>query len=135
MTRDGAAMRSGHDGAPIDAPVDDSACSGHEAFALRVLGDDMAPEFAHGDIIVVEPDGAVRDGSYVLAWWDDQWLFRQLHRAPATASASGSAWCLRALSASCTEHREVALPDLGPVRGVIVQKAVPGRRKLSKFYV
>jgi hypothetical protein len=29
----------------------------------------------------------------------------------------------------------VPLADLSAVRGVVVQKAVPGRRRLSKFYV
>jgi hypothetical protein len=116
--------------------ADESACSGHESFALRVLGHDMAPEFADGDIIIVEPDGVAKDGSFVLAWWDGQWLFRQLRRAPAEgASAAGSAWRLVALAAECAEHRVVELADLSAVRGVVVQKAVPGRRKLSKFYV
>jgi hypothetical protein len=116
--------------------ADESACSGHESFALRVLGHDMAPEFADGDIIIVEPDGVAKDGSFVLAWWDGQWLFRQLRRMPAEgASAAGSAWRMVALAADCAEHRVVELADLSAVRGVIVQKAVPGRRKLSKFYV
>ncbi len=79
---------------PADGP-DAGACSGAESFALRVLGDDMAPEFNEGEIIIIEPDGALKDGSYVV----------------------------------------LPLPDLAAVRGVIIQKAVPGRRRLSKFYV
>ena len=42
-------------------------CSGGESFALRVLGDDMAPEFNEGEIIIIEPDGALKDGFFVLA--------------------------------------------------------------------
>lgn len=101
-----------------------SDCSGGESFALRVLGDSMAPEFVEGEIIIVEPDGALRDGSFVLARANDEWIFRQLARA-------GDGWCLRALNPA---YAEQPLPDLGAVHGVVIQKAVPGRRRLSKFY-
>ncbi|HEX6018003.1 MAG TPA: S24 family peptidase [Burkholderiaceae bacterium] len=103
----------------------DAGCDGGEPFALRVLGDSMLPEFAHGDIIVVEPDGALHDGSFVLARVGEEWVFRQLAR-----SAEG--WRLRALNEAFAEQ---ALPDLAAVRGVVIQKAVPGRRRLSKRYV
>ena len=43
------------------------AAAAAKSFALRVLGDSMAPEFNDGEIIIIEPDGALRDGSYVLA--------------------------------------------------------------------
>ncbi len=104
------------------------ACSGSESFALRVLGDDMAPEFLDGNIIIIEPDGALKDGSFVLAQLADEWLFRQLRR-------SGDAWSLRALNPQRTDLPELPLTDLSAVRGVVIQKAVPGRRKLSKFYL
>jgi phage repressor protein C with HTH and peptisase S24 domain len=107
---------------------DEPACSGSESFALRVLGEDMAPEFHDGEIIVVEPGGAVRDGSYVLAQHAGEWLLRQLRRGQ-------GGWRLRALNPACREHAEVALADdLSAVRGVVIQKAVPGRRRLSRFY-
>jgi len=104
---------------------DGGGCESGESFALRVLGDSMLPEFAHGDIIIVEPDGALHDGSFVLARVGDEWLFRQLARG-----AEG--WRLRALNDAFPEQ---ALADLGTVRGVVIQKAVPGRRRLSKRYV
>jgi SOS-response transcriptional repressor LexA len=106
----------------------DTGCSGGESFALRVLGDDMAPEFNDGEIIIIEPDGAVRDGSFVLARHADEWFFRQLRRR-------GALWVLQALNPARTDLPELTLPDLGAVRGVVIQKAVPGRRRLSKFYV
>ena len=105
-----------------------SGCSAGESFALRVLGDDMAPEFQHGDIIIVEPDGALHDGSYVLARLGSEWVFRQLRR-------NGEQWSLQALNPAGTQSAEWPLPDLSAVYGVIIQKAVPGRRRLSKFYV
>jgi DNA polymerase V len=110
------------------AAVEDSGCSGGESFALRVLGNDMLPEFRPGDIIIVEPDGALRDGSFVLARPDGEWVFRQLARR-----ADGG-WCLRTLDPDAAAA-EIALPDLSPVHGVVIQKAVPGRRKLSKSYL
>ena len=38
----------------VGADADDAGCSGGESFALRVLGDDMAPEFNDGEIIIVD---------------------------------------------------------------------------------
>jgi hypothetical protein len=43
-----------------------------------VLGDSMEPEFVDGDIIIIEPEGLATDGSYVMAWLNDEWIFRQL---------------------------------------------------------
>lgn len=106
----------------------DGGCSGGESFALRVLGDDMAPEFLHGEIIIVEPDGALKDGSFVLAQHDGEWIFRQLRRA-------GDGWALHALNPDRADLHDLPLADLGAVHGVVIQKAVPGRRRLSKFYV
>ena len=110
-------------------------CSGGEVFALRVLGDDMAPEFADGDIIVVEPDGALKDGSFVVAQvavhggtGSTEWTFRQLCRR-------GDGWVLRALNPAGAMPADQPLPDLAAVRGVVIQKAVPGRRRLTRFYV
>ena len=110
-----------------DQPIDndDAGCSGGESFALRVLGDSMAPEFVEGEIIIIEPDGALRDGCFVLAQPDGEWTFRQLARR-------GDGWCLRALNPA---YPEQPLPDLTSIHGVIIQKAVPGRRRLTKHYV
>lgn len=102
-----------------------SDCSGAEVFALRVLGQSMAPEFDEGEIIVIEPDGALRDGSFVLALLDGEWLFRQLRR-------EGEGWCLHAINPAFPAR---ALPDLTAVRGVVIQKARPGRRRASKCYL
>jgi DNA polymerase V len=106
----------------------DGGCSGGECYALRVLGDEMAPEFADGEIIVVEPDGALRDGSYVVARHDGGWIFRELRRR-------GDGWVLHALNPARADLPDLPLRDLRAVHGVVIQKAVPGRRRLSKFYV
>ena len=104
---------------------DDPGCSGGESFALRVLGDSMAPEFNEGEIIIIEPDGALRPGCFVLAQWRGEWTFRQLQR-------DGETWCLHALNPA---YADQPLPDLTSIHGVIIQKAVPGRRRLTKHYV
>ena len=115
------------DHAADDARADagDAGCSGGEVFALRVMGDSMAPEFTDGEIIIIEPDGALREGCFVLAQCDGEWTFRQLAR-------NGDAWLLRALNPAYTEQ---ALPDLSAVHGRVIQKCVPGRRRLSKHYL
>lgn len=105
--------------------IEESACSGSEAFALRVLGTSMEPEFNEGEIIVIEPGGLLRDGAYVLAQHDGEWIFRQLCH-------DGAGWTLHALNPA---FPDLTLPDLAAVRGVIIQKALPGRRRASKRYV
>ncbi len=55
-----------------------SNCSSSEPFALRVIGDEMAPEFVDGHILIVDPGGRVRSGCYVIAKVDDEMIFRQL---------------------------------------------------------
>ncbi|HRE15396.1 MAG TPA: S24 family peptidase [Usitatibacteraceae bacterium] len=103
---------------------DEGACSGAESFALRVLGDSMAPEFEEGDIIVIEPDGLATDGAFVLAHASGEWIFRQL-------AAVGTGWELRALAPG---HAPIALAELSAVKGVIIQKSKPGRRRAAKRY-
>ena len=96
--------------ATTPAPADESdagACSGAESFALRVLGDDMAPEFNEGEIIIIEPDGALKDGSYVLAQVAGEWIFRQLVRR-------GAGWQLQALNAAYDFGRGLGLDGQGP---------------------
>ena len=105
-----------------------TACDGAESFALRVLGNDMAPEFNDGEIVVVEPDGALADGSFVIARHDGEWMLRQLCRR-------GAGWALRALNPAAGSPAEVPMAGLSEVRGVVIQRAVPGHRKRNRFYV
>ncbi len=100
-----------------------SSCSKAEPFALQVLGDSMIPEFQNGVVIVVDPEGVVRDGCYVVALHNDEYTFRQYR---------------------CYEGRHYLVPlnDLYPteefkgpqfIKGVVVQQA-GRRRKDRKFY-
>ncbi len=117
------------DASAPSAPDPSGACSGGDAFALRVLGTSMEPEFNEGEIIIIEPDGQLRDGSFVLAKPEGEWIFRQLRRR---ADDRGEGWYLHALNPA---FPDIALADLSPVNGVIIQKSLPGRRRASKRYI
>ena len=109
-------------------PAQDAAagdCSGAESFALLVLGDSMAPEFVEGEVIVIEPEGLATEGSFVVARAHGEWIFRQL-------IAGGGGWQLRALNSA---YPTTDIPDLSSVRGVVIQKSRPGRRRALKRYV
>ena len=102
---------------------DGSSCGG-EPFALRVIGDSMAPEFEDGCIIVIDPSGVVNDGSYVLARHRDEYIFRQLVFGEGT-------YYLKTLAG---DEEDIEIPNLVPVEGVIIQQ---GRRRRAdrKHYV
>jgi phage repressor protein C with HTH and peptisase S24 domain len=109
-------------------PADDDrleACSAAEPFALMVLGDSMLPEFAEGEIIIIEPEGLARDGSYVLAFHNGEHIFRQL------VNLNGG-WCLHPLNPA---YPDAQIPDLSAVKGVIIQKQKPGSRRTRKSYI
>ena len=111
---------------PINpAPAAGGDCSGAEPFALMVLGDSMQPEFEEGEVIVVEPEGLATDGSYVIAQVGGEWIFRQLTRG-------AKCWRLTALNPA---YPAVDLADLTPIRGVVIQKSKPGRRRALRRYV
>ncbi|MEI6737358.1 MAG: S24 family peptidase, partial [Pseudomonadota bacterium] len=90
-----------------------------------VYGESMAPEFLHGEIIIIEPEGLAKEGAYVFARVNDEWIFRQLVRTEC-------GWCLRALNPA---FPDLLIADLTPVKGVVIQKSVPGRRHASRRYV
>ena len=100
-------------------------CDAAEPFALMVLGDSMAPEFVEGEVIVVEPEGVAGDGAFVVAQVGDGWMLRQLVR-------DGRQWRLHALNPA---YAATPLPDLAAVRGVVIQKSRPGRRRSVKRYI
>lgn len=132
-------------GKPIDIPVraetapgsveDDlvaSACAGGEPYALMVLGDSMLPEFSEGEVIVVEPGGVAKDGAYVIAYLaevepeDERHVFRQLVRHP-------EGWMLKPLNPLYPNVPIERVEDV--VKGVVIMKKKPGRRRESKSYL
>lgn len=102
-----------------------SNCAGAEPYALMVLGDSMLPEFTDGEIIVVEPEGVARDGSYVVAYHKNEYTFRQL------VNAEGR-WYLRPLN---DLYPTEEVPGLEVVKGVVILKKKPGKRREQKSYI
>jgi SOS-response transcriptional repressor LexA len=99
--------------------MQENSC-GREPFALRVIGDSMAPEFADGCIIIVDPEGVISNGSYVMAQQADSYVFRQLVYGE-------GCYYLKALQEG---HEVIELPDLKAIEGVIIQQA--GRRRADR---
>lgn len=102
-----------------------SACSSAEPYALMVLGDSMLPEFEEGEIIIIEPEGLAHDGSYVVAWHKDEYIFRQLVQ-------HGDRWYLKPLN---DLYPTDEVPGLEVVKGVVTQKKKPGKRSSMKSYI
>ena len=99
--------------------MQDGNCGG-ELFALRVVGDSMSPEFKEGSIIIVDPSGVIRDGAYVLALHNEEYIFRQLVYGENT-------YYLTALQEG---HETIEIPDLDRIQGIVVQQA--GRRRADR---
>ena len=101
-----------------------TTCIEAEPFALRVTDDSMEPEFAPGCIIIVDPPGVAKDGAFVLAEIDGEYIFRRLERTDAGDR----------LVALNDGYAPIALAaGLGSVRGVVVQRA-GARRRYHKRY-
>ena len=101
-----------------------TGCSAAEPFALRVLGDMMEPEFEHGCIIVVDPEGRVKDGCFVVANHNDEFYFRQL-------VIDGERLLLKCMNHAYDEI--VELPGLDAIHGVISQKSGVRRKERKRY--
>lgn len=94
-----------------------------EPFALRVIGDSMAPEFEDGNIIIVDPSVPLYDGAFAVIDYGGEIIFSQYRQR-----AKGH-WL------EYLNHDAPPL-ELHPpytVKGVVVQKT-NGRRKHHKYY-
>ena len=100
-----------------------SKCAESEPYALMVLGDSMEPEFKEGEIIVIEPDGHIQDGSYVIAYHNDEYIFRQV-------VIEGERWLIKPLN-EAYETQELSGPEA--VKGLITQKKGRGRRNRKSY--
>ena len=103
-----------------------TSCAESEPFALQVLGDDMAPEFPDGCIIIGEPNAVAVDGCYVIARYNGEYIFRQLNIDTKTKQ-----WTLSALKEGLPT---ITISGREAIRARVVQKTL-GRRKTRKFYV
>lgn len=103
-------------------PPIEGSCSGREVFALRALGDSMIPEFEHGTVIIIDPEAVVRDGSYVIAKVDGEFIFRQLR-------IFNDKYYLQPLN---DLYESIEISGIDALEGVIVQSG--SRRKNIKKY-
>jgi len=94
-----------------------SGCAESEPYALQVLGDSMLPEFEEGAIIVIDPAGEIKDGSYVIAIHDDEYIFRQL-------KIYEERYYLQPLN---DLYDTIEIPGQEQIKGVVSQKS--GRRR------
>ena len=104
--------------------TDLSNCSASEPFALRVIGDDMAPEFCDGHIVIVDPGGRLVSGCFVIARIGEEAILRQLIK-------DGENWNLRALAENVEDQ-----PFDGGVEaivGVISQRAGTRRSEHKRY--
>ena len=103
-----------------------SNCSASEPFALRVIGDDMAPEFVDGNIIIIDPGGKLSSGCYVVARHQGEMIFRQLF-------IEQGVYLLRALDMSLAE---ISLPNgVEDIVGVISQRSGKRRSEHKRYDV
>lgn len=100
-----------------------SSCSKAEPFVLQVLGDSMIPEFQDGVVIVIDPEGVVRDGAYVIALHNEEYTFRQYRLYEGK----------HFLAPLNDLYETVEIPGPQVIKGVVVQQAGK-RRKDRKFY-
>jgi DNA polymerase V len=102
-----------------------SRCEEKEPYALMVLGDRMEPEFREGEVLVIEPQGHVYDGAWVIAWHNNEHIFRQLR-------IRADRWFIMPLNDRYPTHQ---LDGPTAIKGVVVQKKSPGGgRRNIKFY-
>lgn len=91
-------------------------CTDAESYALRVIGDDFAPQLPNGCVVIVDPGIAPRSGQYVVAEIDEGVSL-------GVAIEQSGSWVLHLRGIACAG---VAL-QAGQIRGVVVQRA--GRRR------
>lgn len=96
-------------------------CRDPKAFALRVLGDSMEPEFHEGDIIIISPDAEVNSGDFVVAIIDGETTFKQFKKY-------NNYIVLRPLNHS-QEHEEIVIKGKRGTLFSIIGKVVEKKKR------
>jgi DNA polymerase V len=100
-----------------------SGCAGSDPYALRVLGDSMAPEFTDGEVIVIEPGSSCEAGSYVIALFEDEYVFRML-------SINDNQLYLRPLN---DVYSTIKIDDKSQIKGRIISKSSGKGRQIKSY--
>jgi DNA polymerase V len=95
-------------------------CAELEPYALRVVGDSMAPEFLDGHIIVLDPGLRATHGAYVVMDVAGETVFRQFWKLDERV-------LLKALNPA---YVDIELRGNYQLRGVVTQRA--GRRRADR---
>lgn len=103
-------------------PPIEGSCSGKEIFALKALGDSMSPEFEHGTVVIIDPEAVVKDGSYVLAQVNGEYIFRQF-------KIYNEKYFLQPVN---DLYETIEISGLNDLEGVIIQSG-SRRRNLKKY--
>ena len=101
-----------------------STCTDAATFALRVMDDSMEPEFRRHCIVIIDPTGHARDGAYVLAEIEGEYIFRRLRM-------DGNRVWLEALNETYPALELDA--GIASIKGVVVQRAGTRRRYLKQY--
>lgn len=109
---------------PEEERVEISGCAEAEPFALRVIGDSMAPEFRDGHIVIVDPAMPVESGAYVIVDYAGETTFRQF------VIEEGKRY-LRPLN---ERYPSVEIVGEARIRGVVVQRAGRRRSEHKRYY-
>ncbi len=104
--------------------ADIHSCAEAEPYALRVIGDSMAPEFLDGHILIVDPAMPPESGAYVIIDYEGETTFRQL-------IVEGSRKFLKPVNET---YPSVELIGSYRVRGVVVQRAGRRRKDRRHYY-
>lgn len=100
------------------------SCAEAEPYALRVIGDSMAPEFLDGHILIVDPAMPPQHGAYVIIDYQGETTFRQF-------IVENGRKFLKALNEA---YPAVELVENYSVRGVVVQRASRRRKDHKNYY-
>ncbi len=101
-----------------------TGCAGNEPYALRVLGNSMQPEFEEGEVIIIEPGQCVDHGAYVIAFYNGEYIFRQIF-------VKERRLYLRPLNDAYPTFR---IDDENIIKGRIISKS-PGKGRQMKSYL
>ena len=105
---------------PKSAEAEIHGCAELEPYALRVLGDSMAPEFLEGHVVIVDPGMHLSHGAYVVIDYQSETTFRQYW-------VEGGRKFLKAVNEA---YPRVEITETYRVRGVVTQRA--GRRRKDR---
>ena len=106
--------------APPGPETEIQSCAELEPYALRVIGDSMAPEFLDGHVIVLDPGLPATHGAYVVAEIEGETIFRQFW-------IDGERKLLKPLNA---DYPAVEFGANGRMLGVVTQRA--GKRRAER---